>query len=294
MRVLLIGAQGQLGHELRVPLACFTELVSPSRAELDLGAPGVLRAAVTTARPDVVVNAAAYNDVDRAEREPELAERINGDAVAELGALAKSQRFALITYSTDFVFDGKKPSPYVETDATEPLGAYARSKRAGERALLDLQAPALIVRTAWVYSLRRKSFVSSILRLAREKDELRVVDDQVGSPTFCRDLAQATALLVRGLGDDPVGFVEQARGVYHVAGGGACSRYELARAAIELDPRRAEHRLRRLLPCSTLEYPLPAPRPARAVLDSGLFGRRFGIRLPGWQDGLERALLDRV
>jgi dTDP-4-dehydrorhamnose reductase len=293
MRVLLLGGDGQVGHELRGMLTCFAELVCPSRSEADLGEPASVERAVVAARPDLVVNAAAYNDVDRAEKEPETALAVNGDAVAALGALAKRQRFALIHYSSDFVFDGEKGAPYVEDDPPSPLGAYAQSKLAGERALAELDAPAIVLRTAWVYSLRRRSFVSAILRLAAEREELQVVSDQVGSPTFCRDLAFATALLIERLGSDAHARAGVARGVYHVAGGGACSRFELARAVVELDPLRDEHRVQRISPITSSEYPLPARRPSYAPLDSSRFGLRFGIRLPEWRQALARALADR-
>ena len=266
------------------------ELFAPSRTELDLGDPASIAGAVSRSRPELIANTAAYNDVDGAEREPGAALRINRDAVAVLGEQALRHRAALVHYSTDFVFDGKKAAPYLESDAPEPLGAYARSKLAGERALLDLRAPALILRTAWVYSLRRKSFVSTILRLARERQELRVVDDQVGNPTYCADLARATVELAERLGPDPhAGAVEHA-GVYHAAGGGSCSRFELARAVLELDPRREEHVVRAVLPISSAEMLAPAPRPASAPLDCTKLERRFGIRLPPWRDALKRAL----
>jgi dTDP-4-dehydrorhamnose reductase len=292
MRVVLLGADGQVGHELRGALACFTDVVCSSRRELDLADLGALERFVADARPALIINAAAYNDVDGAEREPDVARRINAEAVAVLGELAKRLPAALITYSTDFVFDGKKATAYTEDDEPRPLGAYGESKLAGERALLDACAPALILRTSWVYSLRRKSFVSSILRRAREQERLSVVDDQIGNPTFCRDLAQATALLVRGLGEQPLARVEQARGVYHVAGGGHCSRYELACAALELDPGRAAQRARGATPCRSSDYPLPAQRPLHAPLDTNRFAERFGLRLPPWRDALARALAD--
>jgi dTDP-4-dehydrorhamnose reductase len=292
MRVVLLGADGQVGHELRGALACFTDLVCASRRELDLTDLGALETFVGETRPALIINAAAYNDVDGAEREPEVARRINAEAVGTLGELAKRLRSALITYSTDFVFDGKKAAAYTEQDEPHPLGVYGESKLAGERALLDARAPALILRTAWVYSLRRKSFVSSVLRRAREQERLSVVDDQIGNPTFCRDLALATALLVRGFGEEAFSRVEQARGVYHVAGSGHCSRYELACAALELDPRRAEQRAVRPTPCPSSDYPLPAQRPLHAPLDTSRFAERFGLRLPHWRDALARALSD--
>ena len=188
------------------------------------------------------------------------------------------------------MFDGKATRAYREEDAPAPLGAYGRSKLAGEVALLAGAAPAIVLRTAWVYSPGRRSFVSSILRLARERESLRVVADQVGSPTLAGDLAIATALLLYGVRHDPFGAIDDARGVYHLAGSGAATRYELAAATIASDPRAEEHRVRRVEGIATGDYPLPAPRPAFAPLDCEKIRRRFGIALPPWREALTRAL----
>jgi dTDP-4-dehydrorhamnose reductase len=292
MKVFVLGADGQLGHELCGALGCFAHVVPATEAEFDMTDAAALRRALETASPDAIVNAAAYTDVDGAERDPSAAMRVNAGAVGTLGEYALGARCALVHYSTDFVFDGTKGGAYRESDAPSPLGEYGRSKLAGERVLADLGAPALVLRTAWVYSLRRKSFVSTILRLARERDELRVVADQQGSPTFCRDLAQATALLLYGARATPFESFRDARGVYHLAGGGSCTRFELARAALELDPRRAEHKVKSLVPVPTEAYPLPARRPACAPLDCSRARETFGVELPPWREALARALAD--
>jgi dTDP-4-dehydrorhamnose reductase len=293
MRVLVLGADGHLGHELCGALGCFATVVRAARAEVDLTDLDAVRGAIATHAPDVLLNAASYNDVDHAEQEPEVAMRVNAEAVAVMGEQAARRRFALVHYSSDFVFDGTKPTPYVETDAPAPINAYARSKLAGERALEDLHAPALVLRTAWVYGLRRKSFVSTMLHLARERADLRVVADQVGSPTFCRDLAHATSLIVFGVRSDPCRAFHSARGVYHLAGSGSASRYELAIAAMELDPRKWEHKVRRVEPVPAAEFALPAARPLTTALDCAKIEERFGVRLPPWRDGLRRALAPR-
>jgi dTDP-4-dehydrorhamnose reductase len=291
MKVLLLGSGGQVGRALAGALGSFAQVKSFDRAALDFADAGALRGAVRAERPQVVVNAAAYTDVDAAEKDEAGAMRVNADAVAVIGEECLRARVGLVHYSTDFVFDGRSPRPYVEDDTTAPLGVYGRTKLAGERALLDIAAPAIVLRTAWVYSLGRRSFVSSILRLARERDSLRVVSDQVGSPTFAGDLAFATALLLFGMRDDAYAGIERSRGVYHFAGGGAVSRSDLATAVLELDPRKSEHRARRVDPIATAEYPLPAARPAFAPLDCGKARERFGIALPHWRDALARALL---
>jgi dTDP-4-dehydrorhamnose reductase len=293
MNILLLGADGQLGYELRSLLAPTGTLVSFGHAELDVGNFDALRRAVASASPRIIINATAYNAVDKAETEPDAALRINADAVRVLGEAAQRARAALIHYSTDFVFDGQKGAPYTEDDATNPLGAYARSKRAGEVALVEMQAPALVFRTAWVYSLRRKSFVSIMLELARTRTELRVVQDQHGSPTWCRDLATASLAVIEKLGSDPHGAAAEARGIYHAAGGGYCSRYELACAAIDLDPAKSEQRVERIVPVHASEFPAPAARPAFAPLDCSKLHSRFGVALRPWREALAVALRER-
>ena len=290
MKAFILGADGQLGHELCGALSCFAEVTAATEAQFDMTDVEALRGALNAAAPDVIVNAAAYTDVDGAERNPDLAWRVNAEAVGVLGREARARGCALVHYSTDFVFDGTKGSAYLETDEPRPLNEYGRSKLGGEQALTGLDAPAIILRTAWVYSLRRKSFVSTILRLARERTTLQVVNDQVGNPTFCRDLAQATALLLFSWRDDPYGRAKALRGVYHMAGAGSCSRHELACAAVELDPARNEHKVRTIEPVPTSAYPLPAARPANASLDCTKTWVRFGVRLPGWRESLARAL----
>jgi dTDP-4-dehydrorhamnose reductase len=290
MKILLLGAQGQLGHELLALLSARGETTALSRADVDVADLGALGAAVARAHPDLIVNASAYNEVDRAESEPAAALRVNAEAVAFLGEYALRERRALIHYSTDFVFDGTKTAPYVETDPPNPLSAYGRSKLAGERALAEMGAPAIVLRTAWVYSLRRKSFVSMMLKLAREKKELKVATDQVGSPTWCRDLARVTVGVVDRLGTDPFARVSQARGVYHAAGGGACSRHELATAAVALDPRKEEHVVERILKARAAEFPAPAARPAHAPLDCGKLRAEFGVSFLPWKEALAEAL----
>jgi dTDP-4-dehydrorhamnose reductase len=288
MNFLLLGADGQVGFVLGPMLETLGRVVGTTRASLDLADPSALRSALDTHRPDVVINAAAWTDVDGAERDPDGADRINHQAVALLGEEARSRRFALVHYSTDFVFDGEATRAYREEDATNPLSAYGRSKLAGEHALVD--APAIVLRTAWVYSLRRKSFVSSILRAAHEREVLRVVDDQHGSPTFADDLARATLEVLRRLGDDPFAALDEVRGVYHAAGAGTVSRYDFARAIVELDPQRATQTVRSIEPVPSTAYPLPAARPKYAPLDCGKLAARFAVTLPPWRDALERAL----
>jgi dTDP-4-dehydrorhamnose reductase len=292
VKILLFGENGQLGHELKRALGQWADVVAPTRQESDLSDVDATRAVVRATGPDVIVNASAYTDVDRAEQEPAVAQLVNGRIPGVLGEEAQRLRAGLIHFSTDFVFDGEKGSPYTETDVPRPLGEYARSKLAGEKALSEINAPAIVFRTAWVYSLRRKSFVTTMLRLARERETMQVVTDQVGSPTFCRDLAQGVAGILHAMGSGAAEAIHDARGVYHLAGGGRVSRYHFARAILDLDPKKSEHKVKSLVPIRAVDFPLPAPRPLATPLDCTKASARFGVALPDWRDALARALAD--
>jgi dTDP-4-dehydrorhamnose reductase len=290
MEIVLLGSAGQVGLALMGTLGNFARVTGYDIDTLDVGNVNAVREVLRAARPAVVVNAAAFTDVDGAERDEVTAARVNGDAVAAMGDECRKLGAGLIHYSTDFVFDGKASRPYREDDPPAPRCAYGRTKLLGEQALAASGAPAIILRTAWVYSPRRRSFVTSILKAARERETLRVVSDQVGNPTFAGDLAGATALLLYGMRKDPFGAIDDAKGLYHLAGGGWTTRFELAKAAIASDPNAAEHKVREVLPVPSTEYPLPAARPAFAPLDCEKIQRRFGVGLPAWQEALARSL----
>lgn len=292
MKVLVLGASGQLGHELAGPIGCFADVVTANHADVDFADSDAISKVVASVAPDVIVNAAAYTNVDQAEKEPDLAYKINRDAVAQLGTLARDRRIGLVHVSTDFVFDGRATQPYTESDATGPLNVYGASKLAGEEALRELDAPAISLRTAWVYSLRRKSFVRTMLQLAQKHPKLQVVSDQVGNPTWCRDLAQAIALLLYRVREAPCEELFEARGVYHLAASGQASRFDLVAAALELYPEPDRIRTTELVRCGSETFPLPAERPLFTALDCGLAAERFNIRLPDWRDALTRALAD--
>jgi dTDP-4-dehydrorhamnose reductase len=236
--------------------------------------------------PDAVVNAAAYTAVDRAESEPELAQAINGDALAVIAELCAAPRIPVIHYSTDFVFSGVTDHPYREDDLAEPKSVYGRTKLAGERALLESPAPALVFRTAWVYGVRGSNFLLTMLKLFRERSELRVVDDQVGTPTWSRMLAEVTAQITYRVFHGSLD-IEQVKGLYHVTGAGATSWFGFAEAI-----REASGSDCRLIPIPTSEYPAPAARPAYSVLDTGRFRNTFGLALPDWRHSLALCLAD--
>ena len=291
MNVLLLGAAGHLGSELRGALGSVAHVTACDRSALDVTDAAAVESRLERAAPDVIVNAAAWTDVAGAEKNPAGASAVNTDAVERLGEAAKRRRIGLVHFSTDFVFDGRQSRPYREEDEAAPLNVYGRTKLDGERRLTHADAPAVILRTAWVYGLTRPSFVSRVLRLAREEGpSLRVVTDQVGNPTFARDLAQAVACLIYGLRGAPFEGLRDARGIYHLAGTGACSRHALASAALELDPRRAEHRFTRIDEGRSETYESSVMRPADSSLDCRKAAERFGLALPPWREALERAL----
>ncbi|MCX7163896.1 MAG: dTDP-4-dehydrorhamnose reductase [Rhodocyclales bacterium] len=285
MKILLTGCAGQLGRELKRSLASLGELVACDRHQLDLGQPETLRDTVRAVAPTVIVNAAAYTAVDKAESEPAMAEAINATAPAILGEEARRLGALLIHYSTDYVFDGTKLAPYTESDNATPLAAYGRSKRNGELAIAASGARHLILRTSWVYGLHGANFMKTMLRLGRERSELRVVGDQIGAPTWARHLADVTALILAR--DDVAG------GLYHLAAAGETSWHGYAEAIFAealaaglLEKTPLVHRI------TSADYPLPAPRPGNSRLDCSLFRRDFGLALPDWRTGLTDCLAD--
>lgn len=282
MRILLLGKVGQLGWELHRTLAPLGEVTALDYPEIDLTRAEGIRQLVRDARPEVIVNATAYTAVDRAEGERDIAMAINSDAPGLLAEEAAALGAALIHYSTDYVFDGAKGSDYFETDTPNPVGVYGQSKLVGEQAIQRAGGYALIFRTAWVYSLRRDSFVTKTLQWARQNPSLRVVSDQVSNPTWARMLAEITAqVLAKGSG-----WLAERRGLYHLAGSGRASRLEWAQAILSLDPRKEEQVAREILPARTADFPSPAQRPLYSALNCDKFTETFGLRLPEWQDAL--------
>ncbi len=286
MKILVLGANGQVGHELARALASLGDVVAATRSgeggtlAADLADAGSLRAALDQANADVVVNAAAYTAVDRAEDESLLAQRINGDALGEIGAWAKSRGALVVHYSTDYVFDGSGTRPYREEDVTAPLGVYGRSKLAGENALRASGCDHLILRTAWVYAARGKNFLLTMLKVGAERDELRVVDDQRGTPTSARLIADTTATIV---GRDRTNL-----GTYHLCAGGECTWFAFAQA-IFARARAAGLTAREphVIPIASADYPTKAKRPRYSVLDTSKISSAIGVNFPSWQQGLE-------
>lgn len=289
-RILLLGKNGQLGWELRRALAPLGEITAIDREEVDLSQPGQLRGVVADAHPQVIVNASAYTDVDGAESRPQQAMSVNRDAPAILAEESHRLGIPLIHYSTDFVFDGSLGRAYTETDTPNPLSLYGQSKLEGEQAIQAAGCIYLIFRTSWVYSLRGNGFVSKVLRWAREKESLRVVDDQVGSPTWARMLAEMTSLVLMQAEARGPEWLAERSGLYHLAGSGAANRLEWAQAILALDANPHEQRCKRLEPAKTADFPAPAQRPLYSALDCGLFSATFGLHIPDWRENLQLAM----
>jgi len=280
MRILLTGARGQVGNELAQLLPAHGEVIALDRATLDLAQPDAIARAMRNAKPDLVVNAGAYTAVDLAERERDAAFAVNARAPQVFAEEAKRIGALLIHYSTDYVFDGRATAPYDESAATGPLNVYGESKLEGERAIAASGAHAIVLRTSWVYGLTGKNFLLTIRRLARERDELRIVGDQHGTPNWSRSLAEATSALV-GQG---IAALAERSGLYHMSAAGVTTWHGFATAIVGDAPKP------RVIPIATAEYPTPARRPAYGALAGDRFRATFGIRLPAWQEALSACL----
>ncbi|MCL0085108.1 dTDP-4-dehydrorhamnose reductase [Thermodesulfovibrionales bacterium] len=285
-QIMLTGKNGQVGWELQRTLTPLGEVVALDRQRLDLADPDQIRARVREIKPSLIVNAAAYTAVDRAEEEPELATAVNGTAPGILAEEAKHLNAAIIHYSTDYVFDGTKTTPYTEEDAPNPINVYGKTKLAGEQAVQAVGVPHLILRTSWIYGLRGKNFLLTILRLAREREELKIVNDQIGAPTWSRTIAEVTAEILKA----NTSSVMDSSGIYHLTASGSTSWYGFAKAILKLDSDRAEQVCRQLKPILTAEYPTPARRPTHSVLSNAKLKAAFGIALPDWEQSLKLTL----
>lgn len=289
MKILLAGGSGQLAQELQQILLSSGEVIAVDRTRIDLSQPESIRQAMAQIQPDLVVNAAAYTAVDKAENEPELAHAVNGIAPGIFAEECAKLRASLIHFSTDYVFDGSRGSAYLETDITNPLGTYGKSKLAGEEAIRNAVNRHIIIRTAWVYGNGGKgNFVKTMLRLGKEREEIRVVADQIGSPTWTGDLAAAVSQIIPQI--KPEIF-----GTYQYTNSGVCSWYDFAIAIFE----EAEKlgfplKVQRVIPITTAEYPTPAKRPAFSVLSTVKISALLGTYPPHWRQGLRQMLAREV
>ena len=286
-KMLVFGRSGQVGWELRHKLACLGQVTGVEYPEIDFSNPDSIRNAVRAAEPAVIINAAAYTAVDKAESEPALAWAINGTAPGVLAEEAKRLGSILVHYSTDYVFDGTKQGSYVETDAPNPLNVYGQTKLAGDEAIQSVGGDFLILRTSWVYGSRGSNFLLTMLRLAKERPELRIVDDQIGAPTSSECIAQATANLLAQLLAPTGGGLQGRSGIYNLTNAGETTWFGFAKAFLTKQYGAATPNL---IPITTGEFPRPARRPANSRLSCQRVEETFGVRMPHWEDALSLVL----
>lgn len=288
---LILGANGQVGRELARAMQPFGRGLALGRQECDLAEPGAAAATVSRHAPGVVINATAYTAVDRAESEPALARRINAEAVAELATVCAERDIPMVHYSTDYVFAGEGNTAYRPDDATAPASVYGQTKREGEQAIIESGAKALVLRTSWVYAAHGHNFVKTMLRLAQERDQLRIIDDQIGAPTWAATISDITALALNGWRRE--GWTEQMAGIHHLTASGATSWYGFAEAIFDeaiaqglLDPARRPT----TEAIASFDYPQPAPRPHNSRLDTASLSATFGVVLPPWRESLSHCI----
>ncbi len=290
MDILLLGKHGQLGWELHRALQSLGRVVALDYPEIDLSHASTIIPTIQAIRPQIIINATAYTAVDKAESEPDLAFAINAAAPGILAEEAAKLGAAFIHFSTDYVFDGEKGAVYLETDPANPLNVYGQSKLAGELAITQVDTASLILRTSWVYSLYRDSFVTKVLSWSRQKPSLSIVADQIGNPTWARMLAEITALLLASAGPHTASWIRERRGIYHLAGSGFTSRLEWAQEILKNDPKSQEQVTREIRAGFTRDFPTPARRPLYSALDCAKFDNTFNLNLPAWQTALKLAM----
>ena len=288
MRILVLGRHGQVGNALTQSLQGLGELICLDRSQLDLSNPDAIRTALRELQPQMIINAAAYTAVDAAESDEATAFQVNAEAPRVIAEESERLGAALIHYSTDYVFDGGKQGSWLEDDAPAPLSVYGRSKLAGEQAITDVGGSHLILRTSWVYGLHGKNFLLTMLKLAETRDELAIVDDQIGAPTWAVTIADATAAIIRDSGESAQ--LAALSGIYHLCAGGHTSWFGFAEAifahaSIERKPK--------LRPITTAEYPTPAKRPSNSMLNTDKFRHTFGD-LPAWDNALQTCMQVRL
>lgn len=292
MRIVLFGKKGQVGWELEKFLHRLGEVISFDRQGLNVYDLTQVQKTLLNIEPDLIINASAYTEVDRAETEPEIAMRVNAHAPGVMAETARTLNTAFIHYSTDYVFDGNSTIPYTETDKPNPLNIYGMSKLAGEKNIGQVGGAYIILRTSWVYSMRGNTFVNKFLSWARTNTSLRIVDDQISNPTWAKALAEATFSLVASQQDNLQDVMRERSGIYHLAGSGYASRYEWAKQILSNASDQTDILVQAIEPVSSREFPAPAVRPLFSALDCSKIREVFNLRLPNWEDSLRAAMLE--
>ena len=290
MKIVLFGKDGQLGWEFQRTLPVLGEVIALSRNEANVSDLNSVESILGEHKPDLIVNASAYTEVDKAETDVDLAMTINASAPGVMAEMARKLDSVFMHFSTDYVFDGNSTIPYKEEHQTNPLNVYGQSKLVGEQNIQQAGDAYLIFRTSWVYSLRGNSFVNKVLSWARKNEILKIVSDQISSPTWARTLAEITSLTIAQNKADLFEAIRQRRGVYHLAGSGYTSRYEWAKQILANDPNPEEQLTHTLKPGLTSDFPTPASRPLFSPLDCTLFEKTFGLQMPEWDTMLRLAM----
>ena len=289
-KILLLGNTGQLGWELNRTLLTLGDLTALDYPKIDMANPQHIRSVVRNTKPNIILNATAYTNVDKAESEPDLAYAINSIGPGILAEEAQKLGCVLIHYSTDYVFDGAKGDLYLEEDHPNPINKYGETKLAGELAVQKVGGAFLIFRTSWVYSLRRPCFVTKVMKWAQKNEILRIVDDQISTPTWSRTLAEASAQVIAQGSEDPIGYLKEKSGLYHLSDSGFCSRYEWAKFIIENAPQKENFKVREIIKAKSDEFPGPAKRPTKSAMSCRRFEEGFNIKLPEWEISTKIAL----
>ncbi len=290
MKILLLGSKGQLGYEANRTLFCFGEVFTADFPELNFTEPGEVIKLMEEIKPDLIYNAVAYTDVDKAEKEEEVATMVNSITPGEIAKYCFQYHIPLIHFSTDYVFDGTKQALYVEEDSPNPINVYGKTKLEGELAITASGCDYLIFRTSWVYSLRSGGFVNKVINWAQKNEELRIVDDQIGNPTWARTLALLSTHFLGNNGLNHKSFIKEMKGVYHLAGGGYASRYEWASYILESLSKEIGLKDKKIVPANSSDFPTPALRPLFSALNCEKFEKRYGLKIPDWKIATELML----
>jgi len=283
MKILLLGSNGQLGYEATRTLFCYGDLVAVDYPDIDFTKPKQVIDLITEVKPDLIYNAVAYTDVDMAEQEPEKAMLVNCHTPGLIAHYCKKNNVPFIHFSTDYVFDGQKNDLYTEDDLPNPINEYGKSKLAGEKAIIESQCLHVIFRTSWVYSMRAGGFVKKVINWAQNNEELRIVDDQIGNPTWARTLAILSTHMMGNNFQDLFQKIQDKKGIYHLAGGGFTSRFEWTKAIINQLPEEFPTIVRTIIPAKTADFPTPAKRPLFSALDCSKFESTFSLKIPNWE-----------